>query len=56
MLNKSLNFIRGLNRTNVYFQSRSVKFGDVLGVWELGQNARSISPKLCLLGPKNSVT
>ena len=58
MFNKSMNFIRGLNRENFYFH---LEFSNLVtnkqhiyGSYEKIQNLSSISLKLCMLCPKNT--
>ena len=50
MFNKSMNFIRRLNRGNFYFQTRLTGGIKVKEKYKI--SARSISLRLCLLGQK----
>ena len=53
---KCIDFIRRLNRGNFVFQTKVLKFSDLLGVWKLAINAKfqyNISPKLLQLGKKH---
>ena len=56
-----MNFIRRLNKF-LSFDPQFLKSGDLLGggggggSWQQMQNFRTISPKLCQLGQKNTAT
>ena len=40
MFNKSINFIRRLNRKNSFFQTRVFRVSGLLGIWKLWKNTK----------------
>ena len=57
MLNKSINFIRRLNRKILFFQTRVFRVSGLLGIWKLWKNTKlqlSIS-KVMSARPKNTL-